>query len=37
MQQIEEGIDPDIVVNMLEEDKAAGKDTILETALALFR
>lgn len=37
MQQIEEGIDPDIVVNMLEEDKAVGKDTILETALALFR
>lgn len=32
-EQIEHGIDPDIKVDMLPEDEAQGKDTILETAL----
>lgn len=35
-QQIEEGIEPDIAVDMTAEDMEKGEDTILETALALF-
>jgi C-terminal processing protease CtpA/Prc len=34
---IEEGIPPDIQVDMTEEDKANGIDTILERALDEFR
>ncbi|MEO1049062.1 MAG: S41 family peptidase [Bacteroidota bacterium] len=34
---IEDGIPPDIKVDMDEEDRASGKDTILETALSRFR
>lgn len=35
-EQIEEGVEPDIVVDMSEEDIEDDIDTILETALALF-
>ncbi len=34
---IEDGIPPDIRVDMSQEDKALGKDSILETALQLLR
>lgn len=36
-EQIENGIPPDIMVNMLPEDEAGGTDTILEKALEHFR
>lgn len=37
MQQIEEGIIPDHIIDMQQEDRDNNKDTILEAALALYR
>ena len=37
MEHIEEGVEPDIEVDIRPEDAAQGKDTILETALDLLR
>ena len=36
-EQIENGVEPDIKVDISPEDEAAGRDTILETALDLLR
>ena len=36
-EQIENGVAPDIKVDISPEDEAAGRDTILETALDLLR
>lgn len=36
-EQIESGVVPDIKVDMKKEDEAAGKDTILETAIAYLK
>ncbi len=37
MQQIEFGIQPDIAVTLTEEDRAKGKDTLIEAARALLQ